>query len=152
MLIEYMLQSLLQQTFKKASHSTDTSPEMSSPFVNRVMTMGTVCCTPDKTLSIRRCCSWSFKSFKSYWSGLCLSFCCKFFHVSVCSKSSNLYRFFKMKCDSLFTDPFPSTSSDVDGCNGNKVSWNQFYQNSSFTYLKLQTHWRFTVAKIINID
>jgi len=37
MLTKHKLQPLLQQMFKIASHSTDTSPEMSSPFVSRLI-------------------------------------------------------------------------------------------------------------------
>jgi len=61
------------------------------------------------------------KVSKVIQSGLCLPFCCKCFHGSVSSKSPNSYRFLKIKCDSLCTDPL--ASSNVDGCNGNKVSW-----------------------------
>jgi len=63
----------------------------------------TVCCMPDKTILIC-CCSWSLKSVKSHQTGLCLSFCCKFFRRSVSSKTSNSYRFLKAKCDYFCTD------------------------------------------------
>ena len=46
------------------------------------------------------------KVSKVIQSGLCLSFCWKFFHRSVSSKSSNSYTFKKTKCDYFCTDPF----------------------------------------------
>jgi len=70
MLTEDMLQPLLQQMFKMASYSTDTSPEM-SPLISRFI---------DNCLLYDR-----------QDRGLCLSFCCTFFHRSVSSKSSNSY-------------------------------------------------------------
>jgi len=49
------------------------------------------------------------------------------------------HRFKKIKCDSLCTDPFPrSASSDVDGCNGNKVSWYSLLSKYINTYLKTE--------------
>jgi len=55
------------------------------------------------------------KVSKIIQSGLCLSFCCKFFRGSVRSKSSNSYRFLEIKCDSLCRDPFLWLASpDVD--------------------------------------
>ena len=58
------------------------------------------------------------KVFKVTHSSLCLSFCWKFFCGPVSSKSSNSYRFLQLKCESPRI-----ASSDVDNCNGNKVSW-----------------------------
>jgi len=83
-----------------------------------------------------------FQRFQVIKSGLCLSFCSKFFHRLVSSKSSSLYRFSKIKCDSHCTDPFPwLVSSDVDCCNGNKVSW--------YTVLSKFTHSHLSWSSII---
>ena len=43
-------------------------------------------------------------TFQVIKSGLCLSFCCRFFHKLVSYKSPNSYRFLEIKCDSLCTD------------------------------------------------
>ena len=97
------------------------NPEM-SPFISCLIT--TFCCTPDQTV-LRRCCSWSFKSFKSH-----LNWSLSIFLLQILSRICQL-QFFKLiqilnkiKCDSLCTDPLPwLAKSGVDGCNGNKVSW-----------------------------
>jgi len=47
-----MLQPLLQQMFKIASHSMDTRPEMSSPFVSHFI---------DWLVYARPDCTWSFR-------------------------------------------------------------------------------------------
>jgi len=91
-LTEDMLQPLLQQMFKKASHSTDTSPEM-SPFVSRLIDNCLQYASSERTQTLLQL--FFQKSQKVMQSGLCLSFCCKFFHGFVSSKSSNSYGFNK---------------------------------------------------------
>jgi len=49
MLTEDMLQPLLQQMPEMASHSVDTSPEMSSPFVSRLIDNCLLYARPDST-------------------------------------------------------------------------------------------------------
>jgi len=52
MLTEDMLQSLLQQMFKMASHSTDTSPGTSSPLVSRLIDNCLLYARPDRTQTL----------------------------------------------------------------------------------------------------
>jgi len=107
--------------FKLASHSTDTSPEMSSPFVSHLIDNCLLYTRPNRTQTLLQLVFQSLKNH-SKWSFSILLF--KFFHGFVSSNSSKSYRFLKIKCDSLCTDPFPLlASSDVDAYNGNKVSW-----------------------------
>jgi len=69
-----MVQPLLQQMFNMASHSTDTSPEM-SPFVSRVIDNCLLYAKPDCTQTLLQLVFHKFQ--KIMQSGLCLSFCCK---------------------------------------------------------------------------
>jgi len=107
--------------FKMASHSNEHKPGdvvSISQLPNRQLSVVPQKRPPSDAAAV--CLS---KVSKTIQSGLSLSFCCKFFHRPVSSKYSNSYRFLKTKCDSLCIDPFLwLASSDVDGCNGNKVS------------------------------
>jgi len=132
------MQPLLQKMFRNASHSLpmDTSREM-SPFVSRLVNSCLLYSVHQTRPHSDAAAVGLSKVSKDIQSGLCLSFCCKFFHESVSSKSSNSCRFLKIKRDSFCTDPFPSLeSSDIDGCNGNKVSWYPVSSNPSLTYMK----------------
>ena len=107
-----------------------------------VASLTAVCCAPDQT-ALRRCCSWSFKGFKNQ-SGLCLSFCCKFFHGS--STSSNSYRFLINKL--WFSLHRPISVNSVIWCggyNGNKVSW--YIALSKFINYKPE-NWRLFVDSL----
>jgi len=65
MLIEDMLQRLLQQMFEIASHSMDTSPEMSSPFISRIIDNCLLYARPDCTQMLLQLVFQKFqKSFK----------------------------------------------------------------------------------------
>jgi len=65
-------------------------PDMSSPFISRLDNC-LLYTRQDRTQTLLQL---VFQKFpKIIQSGLCLSFCCKFFHWSVGSKSSNSYRF-----------------------------------------------------------
>jgi len=82
MLKEDMLHPLLQQMFKMTSLCTNTSQEISSPFV---------ICLIDNCLlysaAVWECCSCYFKFIKKViWSGI-LSFWSKFFYQYVSSKT-----------------------------------------------------------------
>jgi len=65
MLREDMLQPLLQQMFTMASHSMDTSPEMSSPFVSHLINNCLLYARPDRTQTLLQLVFQKFqKSFK----------------------------------------------------------------------------------------
>jgi len=65
MLTEDMLQPLLQQMYKMASHSTDTSPEMLFPFVGRLIDNCLLYPRPDCTQTLLQLVFQKFqKSFK----------------------------------------------------------------------------------------
>jgi len=148
MLTEDMLQPLLQQMFKKASHSTDTSPEMSAPFVSRLINNCLLYARPDHTQTLLQ---FVLQVSKVIQCGLCLSFCCKFFHGSVSWKSSNSYRVLKNKMWFSLHKPISVIAlSDVDGCNGNKERWYPVLSRF-ITYIP-EDLCRFAVPKIINID
>ena len=62
---EDMLQPLLQQMFKMASHSTDTSLEMSSSFINCLINNCLMYARPDRTQTLLQLVFQKFqKSFK----------------------------------------------------------------------------------------
>jgi len=64
MLKEDMLQPLLQQMFKMASHSTNTPPEM-SPFISRLIDNCLLYASPDRTQTLLQLVFQKFqKSFK----------------------------------------------------------------------------------------
>jgi len=111
---------LLQQMSKMASHSTDTSPEMSSPFVSCLIDNCMLYARPDRTQTLLQL------VFQKFQKSFTVIFVYPFVANSFTDRlAPNLltHRDFKQKCDSLRTDPFPRlASSDVDGCNGNKVS------------------------------
>ena len=135
MLTEDMLQLLLQQMFKMASHSMDTNLKMSSPFVSCLIDNCLLYTRPDRTQMLLQL------VFQNFQKSLKLVFVNAFVANSFTDRlAPNLqthgaaavattilrlsYRFIKIKCDCLYTDPFPwLASSDVDGCNGNKISW-----------------------------
>jgi len=114
--------TIIATNVQMASHSIDTSPGKSA-FVSRLIDNCLLYARPDRTQMLLQLVFQKFqKSFK-FHSVLCLFFCCKFFHSSVSSKSSNSCRFKNViRC----TDQFPWLAV---WCrprwhrNGNKVSW-----------------------------
>jgi len=87
MITEDMLQPLLQQMYKMASHSTDTSLEISSPFVScNLLHQQLSAILQTRPRSDTAAVGLS-KNSKAIQTRLYLSFCWKFFHGSVSSKS-----------------------------------------------------------------
>jgi len=87
MLTEDMLQSLLQQMFEKASHFTDTVPEMSSPFVTRLIDNCLLNARPDRTQMLLQLVFQKFqKSFKVV-----------FVYLFVANSFTDLFQIFKLR-------------------------------------------------------
>jgi len=145
-----MLHLLLQQIFKMESLCMDTSPKTSSPLINRLIVTNS--CILDQT-TLRHCCSCSVTCTKNdvKWSPVLL----RQILLPICHlKVFKLVQILK-KHDSLCRDPFLwLSSSAIEGCDGNKVSWYPVLSELIIiTCLpEDQTPRRFIVPKFINID
>jgi len=104
MLREDMLQPLLQQIFKMASCSTDTSPRMLFPFVSHLINNCLLYARPDCTQTLLQL------VFQKFQKSLKVVFVYPFVANSFTdwlAPKLQTHRFLKTKYDSLFTDQFP---------------------------------------------
>jgi len=99
----------------------NTSQEILSAFNNRLIDNCLLYVRPVHTQTLLQMLFSNVSKVIQY--GLLSSFCCIFFTILLVAKPLKLYRYLKIKYDSLCTGPIYLASSAVDGRHGNKVSW-----------------------------